>query len=417
MSSARRLEIRLLEKIVTAEKPFMVKELLPALTFTGAALALQAYTGKLSVSALKDNPWAVVLPYIIIIAVFIFAHVSVNAWRIGREVRAESRRLVDPYPSLVLPERQPQIPASRVPRFYVFRLILCTFTAAAFCVCLCLFVWNKSTDDVSVLLIPTPLPSPTAAPLTSPTEPPSPASQLIIKVTPHVVVQRVPGKGEILPSALYGFSVVLYVQNNSSGPVNIRQLEIVGDVPVDFSEYSSTAPDGAMIDDVGVEFSKKQPYYSISLVAYTDEGRVDSEHGERFLRFDFMENANNYGARWYADSLSDYIGFRHPATKPKRLTTEPNLKDLVVFREKEKANYQEWRFPKLRSEITSGAVKFIVLVDSTRIPVKPTNVNSVQWTLLADWKSTNTADLYFRGELGRPIDRARGDSDPARQRQ
>jgi hypothetical protein len=416
MSSTRRLEVRLLEKIVTAEKPFMVKELLPALTFTGAALVLQAHAGKLSVSALKDNPWAVVLPYVIIIAIFIFAHVSVNAWRIGREVRAASRRLVDPYPSLVLPERQPPISASPVPRFYVFRLIFCTFIAAAFCVGLCLFVWNKSTDDVNVLLTPTPLPSPTAPPVTSPAPTPSPASQLIIKVTPHVVVQRVPGKGEILPSALYGFSVVLYVQNNSSAPVNIRQLEIVGDVPVDFSEYFSTAPDGAGIDDVGAEFNKRQPYYSISLVAHTEEGRVDSEHGERFLRFDFMESANNYGARWYAGPLSDYIGFRHPATKPKRLTTEPNLKDLVTFREKEKANYQEWRFPKLRPEITNGTVKFIVLVDSIRIPLKTNDVNSVQWILLPDWKNTNTADLYFRGELGRPIDRARGDSDPATQR-
>jgi len=126
-----------------------------------------------------------------------------------------------------------------------------------------------------------------------------------------------------------------------------------------------------------------------------------------------MEKPSPFGAREMIEPVNDYVGFRNPPTKPRRLTTQPNLRDLVTFVGRERENYREWKGPKLRTEIMDGKVQFRIVIDGERLVLKLGSINKVQRTLNNDWLETNLADLYFRGEYGRPISRQATGQDPA----
>jgi len=54
---------------------------------------------------------------------------------------------------------------------------------------------------------------------------------------------------------------------------------------------------------------------------------------------------NAYGVRISNVPEQDYLGYKDTGTPPKKLTTEPNLKDLVTFSRRDPRNYREWQGP------------------------------------------------------------------------
>jgi hypothetical protein len=258
----------------------------------------------------------------------------------------------------------------------------------------------------SQVLVPSPEPRIEPAPQVGT---PKDQGSLVLKLTPYVVVERVLSKSDnpdIQGSAFYSFGLVLYAQNNYRMPRNIRQIEISGNAPLDLSDYiGARARDGASMDEFEKEFIRRKPYYSLSLVTYPKAGgRIEGDGAEKFVQFDLMK-PNAYGVRISNVPEQDYLGYKDTATPPKKLTTEPNLKDLVTFSRRDPRNYREWQGPKLRKEITDGTIKFVVVVDSTAITLQPNSINPVRWTLEKRWQQDNPAELYFEGEHGYAIDR------------
>lgn len=250
---------------------------------------------------------------------------------------------------------------------------------------------------------------------------PKDQGSLVLKLTPYVVVERLFSKSDnpdIQGTAFYSFGLVLYAQNNYRMARNIRQIEISGNTPLDFSDYiGARSRDGISMDELEKEFIKRKPYYDLSLVTYPKGGgRIEGDGTERFIQFDLMK-PNAYGARFWNLPVQDYVGYKDTPTPPKKLTTEPNLKDLVTFSRRDPRNFQEWQGPKLRKEIADGTIKFDVLVDSTAMTLQPSNINPVRWTLEKSWQQENPANLYFEGEYGYAIDRdAIPGHDPAARR-
>jgi hypothetical protein len=265
--------------------------------------------------------------------------------------------------------------------------------------------------------VPLPLPDPPSKP-EPPPEIPKDQGSLTLKLTPYVVVERLFAKSdnpEIQGFAIYDFSLVLHARNNYRTPKNIRQIEISGNAPLDFIDYmGSQMGNGLSLKNLQREFIQRSPYYSLSLVTYPKGGsRIDGDTTERFIQFDLMKS-NSYGARMFNDRPKDYVGYKNPAMSPKKLTTEPNLKDLITFSRRDPHNFLEWQGPELREGITQGTIQFAVVVDAAAIKVNPSNINPVQWTLKKNWLEANPADLYFQGEYGYPLDRkAVSGSDPA----
>jgi hypothetical protein len=238
---------------------------------------------------------------------------------------------------------------------------------------------------------------------------PKHSGSLILNLTPYVVVERIFVKSdnrEIQGFAHYTFSLVLHVLNNYKTPRNIRQIHISGEAPIDFGEYiASRAADGDLMSDLESEFLRRRPYYSLSLVAYPKAGgRVEGDGTERFIQFD-ISKPSSYGARMFNERSQDYVGYKDPTTPPKKPTTEPNIKDFILFKRKDPRNFQEWQGPKLRKEITDGAVEFTVVADTAAIKMTPNNINPAQLVLKKNWLEDNPADLYFQGKYGYPIDR------------
>jgi hypothetical protein len=285
---------------------------------------------------------------------------------------------------------------------------------------------QTESETRSALLKPKPhaTPVPAQEPRSKPEPPtdmPKDKGTLVLKLTPYVIVERLFVKSdnpEIRGTSLYSFGLVLYAQNNYRTAKNIRQIEITGNAPLDFGDYiGSRTMEGRVINEVEKEFIRRRPYYSLSLVTYPKGGgRVDGDGTERFIQFDLMKS-NAYGARLSNVPVQDYLGYEDPATPPKKLTTEPNLKDLITFSRRDPRNFQEWQGPKLRKEIAEGTIKFAAVVDATAINIDRSNINPVQWILEKSWLQDNSAELYFQGEYGYPVDRkAVPGHDPAMRR-
>jgi len=205
-----------------------------------------------------------------------------------------------------------------------------------------------------------------------------------IGLAPYAVIEHVRYRqgGEDVGGTHYGLGAILRVMNTTATAIQIRQLEIIGDVQADSNDYlMAFGKDGSSFEALDAEYGRVKPYRTLSWVVYPiDEGYV-REREEKFVRFIIADPEKHQG-RIYGGEARDYFGSVQSNTKPKILTRNPYLWDLITFTSNAPAPFppgsQEFRGPRFKKEVSSGDVKFRLRTNSGLFQIGPTSIQPIR---------------------------------------
>lgn len=151
-----------------------------------------------------------------------------------------------------------------------------------------------------------PVPIPTVEHIPSPTK----VSIPIIGLAPYAILKHVRYKmaGEDVGGTHYGLGAILRVMNTTATAIQIRQLEIVGDVQADGDDYlMAFAKDGDSLEALDVAYGKVKPFRTLSWVVYPIDDSYVREREEKFIRF-IIADPEKHRARHYGGEAKDYFG-------------------------------------------------------------------------------------------------------------
>jgi hypothetical protein len=200
--------------------------------------------------------------------------------------------------------------------------------------------------------------------------------------------------GEEINSIDYGLTAFLRVNNRSTEVLRVKALEIVGDVGVDYDDFSSAfLQEGQSMFALEDDYTRKKPFIRLSWISWpNDEGKTEAGD-ERFIRFVICEPAN-FGMIAYSGDRRDYFGFLDGSRSPSILTTRPAIKNLVYFTAVSN-DRKQMLGPRLRDDVASGKVQFRVRSDSKSVTIPPRAIRPIRLVFKNEWEKSLPQELFF----------------------
>jgi pimeloyl-ACP methyl ester carboxylesterase len=226
-----------------------------------------------------------------------------------------------------------------------------------------------------------------------------------VQVAPRVLhyVHRFKSEGQTFRQNEYGFGLVLRVRNKGQKIERIKALEIAGDIDADPNDLDAFEAEGKTFEELDEEWGRTQPYYRVSFVSFPINGNKIEPGSEEFVRFMALDPTNlSTMAITRGEEGWKYIGFRiGKARQPLLLTTVPNIFSFVKFTQIRQAvpGNAEWLGPRLRSEIKSGAVKFIIRFESGSREINPMEIQGPSLISWNNWNKLIPQDIYHRNTV------------------
>ncbi len=204
----------------------------------------------------------------------------------------------------------------------------------------------------------------------------------------------------------YGFGLVVRVLNTGEKIERIKALEITGDITADPSDPTFLV-EGKTMDEIDAEYGEMQPYYRVSFVFFPQNGNKIEPGSEEVFRFVALDPTHlSTHAIVRGEEDWKYVGFRAKTPRaPSILTTVPRIDSFVTFSASRQTvpGNSALLGPRLRSEIKSGALKFILRFESGSHEIDST---AIQNPNLMDWEYWNKATLQDIFYKNNPWDRA-----------
>jgi hypothetical protein len=228
---------------------------------------------------------------------------------------------------------------------------------------------------------------------------------LVVELSPCVVTVITTHKteGEILRHTDYGLGVIARIHNTGRITERISALEIAGEIDADGADYSATFGEGLTLEEIDREYGRRKPYYGVSFVSFPiNLNKVES--GEEFIRFLILDPSNIGLTQATLRGMESkaYFGFHgeNPSV-PLITTTVPNIYSLVSFAGYERRGAGNgWLLgPRLREEVKSGRLKFILKFDSGDQIIDPQNIQAPALISLNDWNRATPQDVFFRNNI------------------
>ena len=216
-------------------------------------------------------------------------------------------------------------------------------------------------------------------------------------------VHRYKSAGETIRQNEYGFGLVIRIRNKGEKFERIKVLELVGDIDADPNDLDAFEAEGKTFEEIDKEYGQTQPYYRVSFVSFPMNGNKIEAESEEFIRFMFLDPTNlSTMAIKRGEKSWKYIGFR--AGKPRQpliLTTVPNIYSFVTFTQTQHVvpGNAVWLGPRLRSEIKSGAMKFILRFESGSREIDPRDIQSPSLVFLDDWNKLIPQDIFYKNNF------------------
>lgn len=222
-----------------------------------------------------------------------------------------------------------------------------------------------------------------------------------VQVAPRVLryVYRYKSDGETIRHNEYGFGLGIRVRNTSQNIERIKKLEITGDITADPSDPAFLV-EGKTSDEIDAEYGEMQPYYRVSFVFFPINGNKIEPGSEDFFRFVALDPTYlSTQAIVRGEEHLKYIGFRAKTPRaPFILTTVPRINSFVTFTASRQAipGNSELLGPRLRNEIKSGALKFILRFESGSHEIDPADIQSPNLILWEYWNKATLQDIFYK---------------------
>jgi hypothetical protein len=237
-----------------------------------------------------------------------------------------------------------------------------------------------------------------------------------VQVAPRVLhyVHRYKSSGETIRQNEYGFGLVIRVRNKGEKIERVKALDIVGEIDADPNDLDAFDAEGKTVEELDEEYGRTRPYYRISFVSFPINGNKIEPGSEDFFRFMALDPTYlSTQAIVRGEEGWKYIGFRSKNSRPPFiLTTVPRINSFVTFNASRHSvpGNAALLGPRLRSEIKSGAMKFILRFESGSHEIDPTDIQSPNLILWEYWNKATLQDIFYKNN---PQDRTMPvDKDP-----
>ncbi|MCI0564750.1 MAG: hypothetical protein MN733_40300, partial [Nitrososphaera sp.] len=226
-----------------------------------------------------------------------------------------------------------------------------------------------------------------------------------LQLAPRVLhyVHRYKTDGVTMHQNEYGFGVIVRARNNGKKIERLRALEITGDIAALPDDYSAFKAEGRTIEDLDAEYKRRQPYYRVSFVYFpVNVSKIEPESEEfiKFMPLDPTSLTTRVIVR--GDDPPKYVGFggENPVP-PVFLTTVPNIFSFVTFTgsEHKVPGNAHLLGPRLRGEIKSGKLKFILKFESGSHIVNPHGIPNPALISLESWNKEIPQDIFFKNNF------------------
>jgi hypothetical protein len=225
----------------------------------------------------------------------------------------------------------------------------------------------------------------------------------ILELSPYALLKRVrykspAGDGDV-GGTEYGLAAILRINNTTPRPIQIEQLEIVGDVAADGDDFTQAfSKDGDSFEGFDTVFGKLKPFRSLSLLSYPLDDSYIRDQEERFLRFVIVD-PEKHKARMYVGDPKDYFGSRASKTTPKLLTRVPFVWDMIHFTGSVDAPFppgtKEFRGPQLKQEFLSGSLAFRVVINGAATTIKTSEMRQIRWTTDSGFLKERPMEMFW----------------------
>lgn len=231
------------------------------------------------------------------------------------------------------------------------------------------------------------------------------ASTMVIELSPRIITLTTTHKiaGEVLRHTEYGFGVIARVRKTGQITERLSVLEIAGDIDASGNDYLAAFGEEQTFEEIDREYGKRKPYYRISFVSFPINANK-IEPGEEFIRFMVLDPANigSTQSMIRGTDPKEYFGFRGEIPSAPRITTTvPNIYSFVSFAgyERRGAGNGQLLGPRLRDEIKTGLLKFILKFDSGLHSIDPQAIHDASLISLDDWNRQTPQDVFFRNNI------------------
>lgn len=233
--------------------------------------------------------------------------------------------------------------------------------------------------------------------------------EITIELSPRVIMFTKGYKvdGHVIEQREYGFGVIARIQKTGRIAQRISGLEIVGEIDADGSDYMAAFGEGLTFEQLDHDYGENKPYYRASFVSFPiNLNKVET--GQEFVRFMILDPTNlGTQSTTRGAEAQHYFGFHGESPhEPTLAMTVPNIHSFVkftAFQRIDQAGNGVLQRPRLREEIKSGRLQFILKLDTGLKVINPQNIHEPVMMSLDNWNKQTPQDVFFRNN---PWDRA-----------